>query len=145
MENFLAYLWLAVIIVAIIAEAATVQLVSIWFVVGGIGALVATLCGADLWVSVLIFILLTVLSLVCTRPFIRKLLSFKKEDTNAGRYIGEDGIVITEINNTLGVGQVKVRGSVWAARSEDNTVIPVGESVAVKTIEGVKLIVEAQK
>jgi membrane protein implicated in regulation of membrane protease activity len=139
------YLWLAVIIIAIVAEAATAQLVSIWFVVGGIGALIANLCGADLWVQVVVFILLTVLSLICTRPFIKKLLSFKKEETNAGRYIGENVVVITEINNTLGVGQVKVRGSIWAARSEDNSIVRVGKSVIVKSIEGVKLIVEVHK
>ena len=72
-------------------------------------------------------------------------MNFKKEDTNAGRYIGKDGIVIAQINNTLGEGQVNVLGSVWTARSENGSIIKVGENVQIKAIEGVKVIVELHK
>lgn len=141
METYLPYFWLAVIIVAAVVEGSTAQLVSIWFVAGGVGALIANLCGAELWTQTVVFVVVTAVTLVSTRPLVKKLMNFKKEETNADRYIGKDGIVIAEINNTLGVGQVNVLGSVWTARSEDGSVIKIGEHVLIKAIEGVKLIV----
>ncbi len=141
METYLPYFWLAVIIVAAVVEGSTAQLVSIWFVAGGVGALIANLCGAELWTQTVVFVVVTAITLVSTRPLVKKLMNFKKEETNADRYIGKDGIVIVEINNTLGVGQVNVLGSVWTARSEDGSVIKIGEHVLIKAIEGVKLIV----
>ncbi|MGX8699988.1 NfeD family protein [Caproiciproducens sp.] len=141
METYLPYFWLAVIIVAAVVEGSTAQLVSIWFVAGGVGALMANLCGAELWTQAVVFVAVTAITLVSTRPLVKKLMDFKKEETNADRYIGKDGIVTAEINNTLSVGQVHVLGSVWTARSEDGSVIKIGEHVLIKAIEGVKLIV----
>ncbi|HEX3037739.1 MAG TPA: NfeD family protein [Oscillospiraceae bacterium] len=145
MEQYIAYFWLALIVVAAVVEALTAQLVSIWFVVGGVAGMIAYVCGAPIWLQLDLFIVVTALTLLVTRPFVRKLMHFKKVDTNADRYIGKDGIVIAEINNTLGHGQVKVMGSVWTARSVDDSVIPVGADVAIHAIEGVKLIVELKK
>lgn len=145
MEQYIPYLWLAVIVVAAIIEALTAQLVSIWFVVGGVAGLIAYVCGAPFWLQLDLFVVVTALTLLVTRPFVKKLMHFKKVDTNADRYIGKDGIVITEINNTLGHGQVKVMGSVWTARSTDGSVIPAGANVLIHAIEGVKLIVELKK
>ena len=145
MELFSPYIWLAIIVAAAIFEGVTAQLVSIWFVAGGVGALIANLCGAELWLQALVFVVVTALTLIFTRPFVKKLMNFKKEETNAGRYIGKKAIVIGQINNTLGVGQVNVNGSVWTARSEDNSIIEIGKNVIIKSIEGVKLIVEEYK
>ena len=145
MGAYMPYIWLAIIVIAAVIEGTTAQLVSIWFVVGGVGALIADLCGAEIWLQSLIFIVVTGLTLVFTRPIVKKLMNFKKEDTNAGRYIGKEGLVITEINNTLGEGQVKVLGSVWAARSADSSIIKIGENVLIQSIQGVKLIVEIYK
>ncbi|NLJ31845.1 MAG: NfeD family protein [Clostridiales bacterium] len=142
MEQYLPFFWLAVIIVAAVAEAATSQLVSIWFVLGGISALIANLFGAPLWLQWVLFAGVSMLTLLITRPLVKKLLACKRVDTNADRYIGETGIVTMKINNTLGLGQVNVRGSVWTARSADDSEIPEGCPVRVKSIEGVKLIVE---
>ncbi len=141
MEAYLPYLWLAVIVVAAVVEGVTAQLVSIWFVAGGVGALIANLCGATLWVQTIVFVLVTALTLAATRPLVKKLLDFKRVDTNAGRYIGKIGIVTMQINNTLGSGQVNVSGSIWTARSEDGSTVEIGEHVLIKSIEGVKLIV----
>ncbi len=144
METYLPYFWLTVIIIAAVVEASTAQLVSIWFVAGGVGALIANLCGAEFWTQTVVFVVVTAITLVSTRPLVKKLMNFKKEETNADRYIGKDGIVTAEINNTLGVGQVNVLGSVWTARSVDGSVIKIGEHVLIKAIEGVKLIVTVQ-
>lgn len=145
MEANLPYIWLIVIVAAAVVEGVTAQLVSIWFVAGGVGALIANLCGAGLWIQVIVFLAVTALTLIFTRPLVNRLMNFKKEDTNAGRYIGKIGVVITQINNTLGVGQVNVLGSIWTARSENSSIIEVGENVLIKSIEGVKLIVEVHK
>lgn len=142
MEQYLPYIWLIIIVVAAVVEGLTSQLVSIWFVAGAICALIANICGAPVWIQIDVFALVTILTLLATRPLVKKLLNFKRIDTNAGRYIGETGIVTTEINNILGQGQVTVRGSVWTARSIDNSQIEVGSQVLVKSIEGVKLMVE---
>lgn len=144
MEQFIPYLWLALIVIAAVVEGITVQLVSIWFVFGGIAALIANVCGADLWVQILLFIALSVVALLITRPFVKKRLNMKRTSTNADRYIGKKASVIVKINNTQGEGQVKVMGSIWTARSADGSVIPVGADVVVKAIEGVKLIVELE-
>lgn len=145
MDVYMSYFWLAVIVVAAIVEGSTAQLVSIWFVAGGVGALIGELCGVQVWAQVIIFVAVTALTLVVTRPLVKKIMNFKKEDTNSGRYIGKNGIVTVQINNTLGVGQVTVLGSVWTARSEDGSIIKVGENVLIKAIEGVKLIVAVHK
>lgn len=137
------YIWLAVIVVMAIAEALTTQLVSIWFVVGGIVALIVSLFGVTLPVQLIVFVLVSTITLLITRPLVKKTMQFKKEDTNAGRYIGKIGQVIVEINNDLGVGQVNVSGSVWTARTTDGSVIPEGANVTVESIEGVKLMVKS--
>ncbi len=136
------YIWLAVIVVMAIVEACTVQIISIWFVVGGVAALISTAFTDSTFIQFIVFVLATALSLILTRPFVKKLLSFKKEDTNAGRYIGKNGIVIEEINNELGIGQVNVSGSIWTAKSADGSIIPKDCKVFVQEIKGVKLIVK---
>lgn len=137
----MAIVWLVAIVLAIIIEALTNQLVSIWFAVGGIVALIVSLFDVPLWLQCLLYVLVTAVTLLATRPLSRKLLHFKKENTNADRYIGKTGIILVEVNNSEGKGQVEVMGSVWAAHSETGGKIPVGSSVLVKEITGVKLVV----
>ncbi|QNK40908.1 NfeD family protein [Caproicibacter fermentans] len=138
---YMPFIWIAVMVLAAVLEASTAQLVSIWFVVGGIGGLIASLVGASVSVQVLIFALVSAVTLIATRPFVKKVLDFKTTGTNADRYLGKIAVVTVEINNTLGVGQVNVLGSIWTARSSDGSVIPVGSRVSVESIDGVKLIV----
>lgn len=88
-----------------------------------------------------IFFAVTILALVLTRPIVKKVTSFKKEDTNSGRYIGKEGFVTLEINNLENRGQVSVLGVIWSARSENGDIILENETIEVKKIEGVKLIV----
>ena len=136
--------WLVVIVIAVVVDACTVQLVSIWMVAGGIGALIDDLCGAPFWIQTAIFAGVTALALVISRPMVKKVMHFQKVDTNAGRYIGKTGIVTAQIDNTEGVGQVTVLVSVCTARSLDGSILLEGENVVIKAIEGVKLIVEPE-
>ena len=143
MEEYMPYVWLAVIVVMAIVEAGTSQLVSFWFVVGGIVALLVSVFVPTIWIQLLVFLVVTGVTLVATRPLVKKMMQFKKEDTNAGRFIGKEGFVIVNIDNEAGTGQVNVGGSIWSAKSVDGSVITKGRSVKVEEIEGVKLKVPA--
>lgn len=143
MEPFMPYIWLGIIILMSVIEATTTQLVSIWFVIGGVVALICSVCGVPIPAQLVIFFAVTAITLAITRPLVKRALAFKKEDTNAGRYIGKTGFVTLQVDNQAGEGQVNVSGSVWTARSAEGTVLSEGTHVVVEAIEGVKLIVRA--
>ncbi|MBQ6022842.1 MAG: NfeD family protein [Clostridia bacterium] len=137
------YVWIALTVVFVIAEAATAQLTTVWFALGSVVALILAACGVEsLTVQIIVFIAVSAITLIATRPLVKKMLKKKVVATNADRNIGETGITLSEINNLEATGEVKVKGVVWTARSENGDVIPKGVKVRVKKIEGVKLIVE---
>ena len=136
------YIWLGITVVAAIVEAAVPALVSVWFVPGGLAALVASLFGAPLWLQVALFLVVSGAALILTRPLVKRIQSRKTISTNADMVLGKTALVTEEINNLLGAGRVTGLGNSWSARSADpESVIPSGEKVIVEKIEGVKLIV----
>ena len=136
------WVWVALLAAFVIIEASTAQLVTIWFAVGSFAALITSFFTDNIILQVAVFIAVSVIILAVTRPFVKKVTNSKKQATNADMYIGKEGIVTEEINNLLAQGVVKVKGSVWSARSEkDGAPIPEGTLVTVVKIEGVKLIV----
>ncbi|MBR1762320.1 MAG: NfeD family protein [Eubacterium sp.] len=141
MDKYYIY-WAVAIVVFGILEGMTAQLVSIWFVLGSIAALIASLCSASLPVQVIIFVAVTIVTLVATRPIVKKKVNVKAEKTNADRCIGESAVVCEEINNLEAKGQVKTDGKIWTARSSDGSIIPENTIVTVEKIDGVKLIVK---
>lgn len=138
----LTVIWVVLLIVFLIMEAASVQLVSVWFAVGALAALIANLCGLNVVWQIVLFLALSAVCLVATRPFVKKLTATKIQKTNADRCIGAEAIVTEEINNLESTGQVKVVGNIWTARSIDDSVIEKGTVVIVERMEGVKLIVQ---
>lgn len=140
--NTMTLIWLGIAILAAAVEAATAQLVSIWFAIGGTAACITSLFVDTIWIQVIVFVAVSAVALVATRPIARRLKEKKAEPTNADRNIGKEGAVITAIDNLAAAGQVKVGSSVWTARSQDGSVIPEGTRVTVTAIEGVKLIVK---
>lgn len=142
MAEYMIYIWLAVIFVALVVEGMTAQLISIWFVPGGLAGLISGFCGAGEWVQILIGAIVTLVCLIATRPLVNRVMKFRKVDTNSGRLVGQTGVVVQEIRNLDAAGQVKIQGSVWSARSENGEVIPQNKKVSVLRIEGVKLIVK---
>lgn len=139
--GFMPYVWLGIIVLGLFLEAATVQLVSIWFVAGALVALITSLLTDHVGIQLALFLIVTVLSLVFTRPLIQKRLNHKRERTNADRVLGQTALVIEEINNEIGTGMVNVSGQIWTARSSDQSIISAGKTVAVQSIQGVKLMV----
>lgn len=134
-------IWAAAIVLFAVLEGVTAQLVSIWFVLGAVAGLISAFCSAPVILQVIIFIAVTVIALIATRPLVKKFINTKAEKTNADRCIGSEAMVIEEINNLIPTGQVKINGAVWSARSADGAVIPKDTIVTVDKIEGVKLIV----
>lgn len=143
-ENATAF-WFVLLIIFSVAEAATVSLVSIWFALGALGAFIAKLLSASFPAQVTVFIIVSLISLLATRPLVNKLHTKNIQSTNADRCLGMDAVVIEEIDNLNSKGQVKVNGNVWTARSENNQIIPKGSIVRAVRIDGVKLIVKAEK
>ena len=135
------YYWLAIIVVMSIMEACTCQLVSIWFVVAAIVSFIMSLLGMSTTSQIVVFAVLSLLLVVVTKPIVKKFISKKKTETNSDQYINKDGIVVEEINNLNGTGQVKISGITWTARTLNNDVILKDSLVKVEKIEGVKLIV----
>lgn len=143
-EMTLIWIWAGLLLLFLVLEAVTVQLVSIWFALGALGALIATLCGAGAAVQVAVFAAVSLGALILTRPLVRKFTSRKAQSTNADRNIGATAIVLEAIDNVQGAGQVQVNGMVWTARSVSGQLIPKDALVTVERIEGVKLIVSPQ-
>lgn len=137
------YVWLALIVLGIVIEAASPQLVSIWFVFGAVAALIASFCGVPIWGQVIIAIVVSVVCLAITKPLVKKIMTKKFTGTNADRYIGKEALVTSEINDVLGAGRVTVLGASWSAIAPEGVIIPVGTKVRVEKIEGVKLYVSA--
>lgn len=142
MTNTTMYIIWAIAIVGFgFLEGITVQLVSIWFVIGSIAGLIAAFCGAPFYLQVIICIAVSVLALIITRPLVKKKINTKVEPTNADRCIGKEATVLESIDNVNATGQVKVAGQIWSARSENNEIIEKDSIVIVEKIDGVKLIV----
>ena len=144
MEYAMMIFWIVLLVVLIIVEAVTAQLVTIWFAAGAAAALVAELCGLQQWLQWVIFIAVSVLTLIATRPLVRKVTNKAVQPTNADRCIGQTAVVTEDIDNIEGKGQVHVNGITWTARSSDGSVFRKDERVTVERIDGVKLIVKAQ-
>ena len=137
------YIFWAVAIVAFgFLEGITAQLVSIWFVLGSIGALITAFCGGDIKLQLIVFVAVTLVTLIATRPIVKKRLNSKVEKTNADRCIGREAVVTEDIDNLVPTGQVKADGKIWTARSATGEKIPAGAVVTVEKIDGVKLIVK---
>lgn len=134
-------LWTAAIVIFCIAEAATWNLVTIWFALGAVGSLIAAALGASFLVQLAVFVLLAAALLLITRPLVKKHIRPREEKTNADRVIGKHGFVTEDISPEKFAGRVKVCGQEWSAVSTDGGYIHTGKTVEVVRIEGVKLIV----
>lgn len=144
MDNPMSVVWLVLMIGFAVFEAATLGLTAIWFAFGSLVAMVASLLGAGWILQLFLFLAASAVLLYFTRPLAKKYFGGAKAKTNADRVVGMYGLVIQTIDNEQAVGQVRVEGQVWTARSVDGSVIAEGENVVVRSISGVKLMVEKQ-
>ena len=140
MDN-LTIVWLVLMVIFLIAEAATVTITSLWFAVGALVALLAGVFGAKFWLQVVLFIIVSAATLLALRPMIKKYFTPNLTRTNVDALIGIQGYVTTDINNVAATGTVRLNGMEWTARSTDGSPIPAGTLIKVDRIEGVKAIV----
>ena len=138
----MVFVWLVIAVVLGIFEAATVTLVSIWFAIGAVAAMVPAYFNAPFWVQILVFILVSALCFVFTRPFFKKIIRVNKQPTNVDRLVGQEGVATDDIENIECRGKVFISGLTWSARSETGELIPQGAVVTVKKIEGATLVVK---
>ena len=137
--------WLIFTVVTAVLEGLTVQLVSVWFAIGGLAACITSLFTDSIPIQAVVFVVVTAIALVVTRPLVKKLRKKKAEPTNADRYIGKTAVVVERIDNENATGLVKVDNQKWTARSVDGSPIEEGLTVTVAAIEGVKLMVALKK
>lgn len=138
----MALVWVAAMVLFGILEAATVNLVSLWFIAGALASFVVALVGAPLWLQAVLFFAVSIVLLAALRPLVKKYVAPRVTRTNADSLVGQEAVVTEAIDNLNAQGQVKVGGMFWTARSTDSTRIPQGTTVVIRSIQGVKVLVD---
>lgn len=139
-------IWLIILVVLVVIEIFTLGLTTIWFAGGALAAIIVAALGGPIWLQVLAAIIVSAVLLFFTRPVAVKYFNRDRERTNAESLVGRQAIVISEINNLQGIGQVTINGMEWTARTiTDGQVIKPGEVVIIRGINGVKLLVEREE
>ncbi|MEA4965482.1 MAG: NfeD family protein [Oscillospiraceae bacterium] len=146
MDSVSIILWIAVMIAMLVLEAATVSLVSIWFAGGALSALIVSLCGGNMALQIVLFVVVSGILLACLRPLMKKLRhGSPPERTNADRVLDMEAVVVETIDNLQEQGAVKVDGKIWTARTVDGSILHPGQVVQISRMEGVKLYVTPAK
>lgn len=138
----MALYWLIAMVILIVFECISLGLTTIWFAAGALAAAIAAALGANMVVQGVVFVIITTILLVFTRPWAMKYLNNRVVKTNADSMVGKTGIVSIDVDNLKEEGQIQIKGSYWTARSLDNQVIEKGAKVVVKEINGVICTVE---
>lgn len=138
--------WLILMAVLLVIEIATLGLTTIWFAAGALAGFIVAVVDLPIWLQIAVFIVVSVILLIFTRPLATRYLNSKTSKTNVESLVGRSAKVTKAINNIQAEGQVVVGGMEWTARSTDDAVlIPAGAIVTIRGISGVKLIVCEKK
>lgn len=133
--------WGVIFVITLIAEIASMQLISIWFTVGSVGAFIAAMKGVGFAGQLGIFVAISLVLLLATRPLLAKLRVNQEPRTNADKNIGETAVIIEEVDPALGTGRARIGGVDWIAVSETGEILPAEAIVTVTRVEGAKLFV----
>lgn len=144
MNNLSAIIWLGLIVVFLIAEASTVQLICIWFAAGSLAAMIVSLLGGAVWLQVLVFFTLSIVLFAMLWPLAKKHFKPKLVATNTDALVGRLCVVTEDIDPVEG-GRVKLGDVTWSARSQQGAVISAGSRVKILKIQGAKVFVEEVK
>lgn len=137
------WIWIAVIVFSVFFEWMTqLQLVTIWSGIGALVSLILELFNVDMTVQIIVFFSVTVVLLILTKPFAKRMSKFEKTPTNADMSIGKTGKVTKIIDEEMGIFRVRLDSCDWSSVTEDKTIPPLGSEVTVLRIEGVKLVVQ---
>ena len=147
MENYMIWIWLAIFIITFIVEAATSDLVSIWFSIGAVVSLILSLIeGIPYYVEIIVFAVLSLVLLIATRPMVKKILKNQERKTNVDDLIGKTVKVMETITEDL-YGTIKINDVIYTASLSDNDTDTILEGTKVKIIgiNGNKVIVKRIK
>lgn len=143
MENVNLIAWLSILVILVVIEFLTMGLTTIWFAGGALVAAILSMFNTSLLTQIVVAMIVSLVLLFSTRPIAVKYFNKDRVRTNVESMIGRTAVVIGEVNNLVGIGQVNVGGQEWSARSSvESVVIPVGTVVEIINISGVKLIVK---
>ena len=134
--------WLILLGILLIIEIITLGLTTIWFAGGALIAFLVAILGGAVWLQVVVFLAVSILLLLFTRPIAMKYMNKNVQKTNVDSLKGEKAVVIQTIKGT---GQVVIRGMEWSAKAREDKIIKEGTVVKVITVEGVKAVVEEDK
>ncbi|MDL2276437.1 NfeD family protein [Breznakia sp. OttesenSCG-928-G09] len=135
------YGWIILFFVICAFEVATQQLVAIWFASASLICVFLSYLGVDFSIQLIVFIIVSIATLVILRPYAMKRLNTSTVSTNANEIIGKTAIVINDFDPLTKEGRVMIEGMDWAAKTNDDSELQKGNEVIVKQIEGVKVIV----
>ena len=139
-------IWLVILAFLLAIDAATAGLTTIWFAGGALVSAVAAYLGADIWLQILLFLGVSILLLIFTRPLAVRYMNKNLEKTNVNSLIGKKAVVTREIHNLAQTGQVRINDVEWMARSlSDEEIIPADTIVRIEEIRGVTLYVKEFK
>ena len=140
-------MWLIVALIFGIIEIATVNFYTIWLAIAAVITAILSVFGLGIPGQILAFSLISLLLVLLSEAIVRKVIFGGRQEikTNIDALKGQEGIVTFKIDNRKGEGIVKIRGTDWSARSDDDESIPEGTIVIIQRIEGVKVIVKPKE
>ena len=144
MNNLSAIVWLVLLIVFVLLEASTVQLICIWFAAGSLAAMLVSILGGALWLQLLVFFTVSIVLFSMFWPMVKKRLNPKLVPTNTDALVGKLCVVTEDIDPVEG-GRVKLGDVTWSARSANGEILPAGAYVRILKIQGAKVFVEQIK
>ena len=136
-------LWTLVCVVALILEVSSGTFYLMCFAIGAVGAVVVSLMGTPLWLQVLVFSVISAVSVFCVRPLLVKCLHpvQKERLSNASALVGRQGVVVEPISAER-PGYVRVDGDEWRAVTADGTMIERGVNVRITAMNSIVVTVE---
>lgn len=93
-EMSMTTFWIIAMVVFLVIEAVTVGIVSVWFAIGALFAMVTAMLGANLWVQITVFLVVSAIALYFTRPLVKKFVNNKVEPTNADMLIARNAVLL---------------------------------------------------
>ena len=142
-ETYMWIIWLVLFVAMLIVEASGPALVSIWFSFGALIALIVSfISGVAWWIEVIIFVVISITTLLALRPVLKKYIKRNNFNTNIDSFTGKRGYVIEDIT-FLKPGAVKIGDVSWTAipANKDETIVE-NEIIEVVAVNGNKLIVK---
>lgn len=138
--NVYVYVWIAVMVIMLLAECLTLGLTTIWFAVGSFVSAILAFCNVDVTIQMIVFLIVSLILIALIRPYAKNVFNRNIKDTNTSLLIGKEAVVYERIDSVMGTGRVKINGQEWMAKSE--TEIPENTKVIITGIQGASLLVK---